>query len=97
MESWMQRIGQYGDGSGFMDPDDYQRDAVVQQFKRQQSIAGDNIATGAGLEVAKQYKFYGLFPTNISAIDLSYDNSDTIEEFTVEFQVQYWTPFTGEA
>jgi len=97
MESWMQRIGQYADGSGLMDPDDYQRDAVVQQFKRQSSNAGDNIATGNGLEVAKQYKFYGLFPTNISAIDLSYDNSDTIEEFTVEFQVQYWTPFTGEA
>ena len=97
MERWMQSIGQYADGSGFMNPADYQRDAVVQQFKRLQSNTGDNIATGAGLEVAKQYKFYGLFPTNISAIDLSYDNSDTIEEFTVEFQVQYWTPFTGEA
>ena len=97
MERWMQTIGQYADGSGEMNPADYQRDAVVQQFKRLSSTTGDNIATGAGLEVAKQYKFYGLFPTNISAIDLSYDNSDTIEEFTVEFQVQYWTPFTGEA
>lgn len=97
MERWMQTIGQYADGSGEMNPTGYQRDAVVQQFKRQQSNTGDNTATGAGLEVAKQYKFYGLFPTNISAIDLSYDNSDTIEEFTVEFQVQYWTPFTGEA
>jgi tetrahydromethanopterin S-methyltransferase subunit B len=38
-----------------------------------------------------KYKFYDIFPTNVSAIDLSYDSSDTIEEFTVEFQVQYWT------
>ena len=34
-----------------------------------------------------EYKFQDIFPTNISAIDLSYDNSDQIEEFTVEFQV----------
>ena len=97
MERWMQTIGQYSDGSGEMNPNTYQVDAVVQQFKRQQSNTGNNDVKGDGLEVAKQYKFYGLFPTNISAIDLSYDNSDTIEEFTVEFQVQYWTPFTGEA
>jgi hypothetical protein len=35
--------------------------------------------------------FYDIFPTNVSQIDLSYDTSDTIEEYTVEFQVQYWT------
>ena len=35
------------------------------------------------------YKFHGTFPTNISDIPLSYDSSDTIEEFTVELQVQW--------
>ena len=97
MERWMQTIGQYADGSGATDPADYQIDAVVKQFSRLPSTTGNNVATGQGLDVAKQYRFYGLFPTNISAIDVSYDNTDTIEEFTVEFQVQYWTPFTGEA
>ena len=29
-----------------------------------------------------------MFPTEVSAIDLSYDSTDTIEEFTVTFQVQ---------
>jgi hypothetical protein len=33
-----------------------------------------------------------IFPTTISSIDLSYDTTDTIEEFTVDFQVQYWYP-----
>jgi len=46
---------------------------------------------------AKEYKFHDIFPTNISAIDLSYDTADTIEEFTVEFQVQYWTPAANKA
>ena len=90
MERWMQEIAQYADGSGLLNPADYQVDAVVKQFKRLPSDT--NAKYGDGLETAKKYKFYGLFPTNIAAIDLSYDTSDTIEEFTVEFQVQYWSP-----
>jgi hypothetical protein len=96
MEAWMQFVGQYADGSGSTSPNDYMRDVLVKQLKRLPSVVGGNAAVGAGLEVAKQYKFYSIFPTNISAIDLSYDTADTIEEFTVEFQVQYWTPYVGE-
>jgi hypothetical protein len=92
MENWMQAIGQYGDASGLTNPEDYMRLANVKQFKRGKSDVGFNKPTGSGLEVAANYKFYDIFPTNISAIDLSYDTTDTIEEFTVEFQVQYWTP-----
>ena len=40
--------------------------------------------------------FNDIFPTNISQIDLSYDSADTIEEYTVEFQVQYWTAGSGQ-
>jgi len=36
-----------------------------------------------------------VFPTNISAIDLAYDTTDTIEEFTVELQVQYFEISAG--
>lgn len=97
MERWMQSIGQYGDGSGFTDPADYMSNAFVKQFKRGKSNVGFNTPFGSGLEVAANYKFYDLFPTNVSAIDLSYDSSDTIEEFTVEFQVQYWTPLGAVA
>ena len=39
----------------------------------------------------RTYKFYDIFPTEVSAIELSYDNSDQIEDFTVTFQVQYFT------
>jgi hypothetical protein len=92
MELWMQKIGQYGDGSGATDPAQYMVDAYVKQFKRSPSALGFNSPVNEGLEAAALYKFYDIFPTNISQIDLSYDTSDTIEEFTVEFQVQYWTP-----
>ena len=92
METWMQTIGQYGDASGTTNPETYMVDAYVKQLKRSASATGFNSPVGGGLQVAALYKFYSIFPTNISAIDLSYDSSDTIEEFTVEFQVQYWTP-----
>jgi hypothetical protein len=90
MEAWMQFTGQYADGSGATDPSTYQRNAEVIQFARQASAL--NKVDTTGLAEAKKYRFYGIFPTNISAIDLSYDTGDTIEEFTVEFQVQYWAP-----
>ena len=42
--------------------------------------------------VLRTYKFYDIWPSDISSpIDLSYDSGDTIEEFTVNFQVQYFT------
>ena len=97
MERWMQSIGQYGDASGFTNPADYMCDAFVKQFKRGRSNVGKDSPEGSGLLVAATYKFFDIFPTNISAIDLSYDSSDTIEEFTVEFQVQYWVPSNEEA
>ena len=95
MEQWMQLIGQYGDASGQVsvtEGDGYMVDAYVKQLRRSPSNLGFGVAEGQGLNAAALYKFYGIFPTNISQIDLSYDTSDTIEEFTVEFQVQYWTP-----
>jgi len=93
-ELWMQSIGQYGDASGASDPKDYMCDAYVKQFKRSKSTTGKDNSTGGGLTTAAVYKFFDIFPTSVSAIDLSYESSDTIEEFTVDFQVQYWTPVT---
>ena len=42
------------------------------------------------MPVLRTYKFYSIFPTNVSQIDLSYDSSDAVEEFTVTLQVQWW-------
>ena len=77
MERWMDGINGHTTNSGLVDPIDYQADLYVDQLDRD----GKSI---------KRYNFRGCFPTNVSAIDLSYDNPNTIEEFTCEFQVQYW-------
>ena len=54
---------------------------------------GKQKATNAKVEVLKIYKFHGIFPTNVSAIELSYDQSDSVEEFTVDLQVQWWDAY----
>ena len=96
MEEWMQTIAQYKDASGTTSPNDYMREATVSQLLRSPSEIGGT--SGQGTDSARtdagQYRFYDIWPTNVSAIDLSYDSSDTIEEFTVEFQVNYWAPLT---
>ena len=57
---------------------DYQAMAKVRQMDRKGKII-------------RTYRFEGIWPSNISAIDLDWGNNDTPEEYTVEFQVQYWT------
>lgn len=41
--------------------------------------------------ITKTYEIIGAFPTNVSMIDLNFDTNDTVEEFTVELNYQYWT------
>jgi hypothetical protein len=81
-EKWMNAINKLSDNTGLNDPATYQADAYVHQLDRN----GQTLRTN---------HFYDLFPTNISAIDLSYDTTDTIQEFTVEMQVHWWEAIKG--
>ena len=90
IERWMHDIAQYQDGSGKSRPSGYMKTATVTQLLR--SSTNLNSTEGQGLVDGKSYTFHDIFPTSLSAIDLSYDSSDVIEEFTVEFQVQFWEP-----
>jgi hypothetical protein len=40
--------------------------------------------------VIKSCNIRGAFPVNLGAVDLSYETTDTIAEFTVEIAYQYW-------
>ena len=46
---------------------------------------------------ARIYKLFDAFPTDVSAIDLSYDTTDAIQEFTVTFQYHYLDVGVGDA
>ena len=86
-EAWMEGISKLDNNLGATDPGAYMTDATVYQLGRGSQASSKN-NQGNDSSILKVYKFKDIFPTNISQIDLSYETSDTIEEFTVEFQVQ---------
>ena len=92
-EEWMDRIAKLDNNLGATTPESYMVDAEVFQLGRGSKINSSGNG-GSNNAVLKQYKMQSIFPTSLSAIDLSYDTGDTIEEFTVEFQVQSFE-YTG--
>jgi len=83
-EKWMNTINRMSDATGLTNPVDYQKDAIVKQLDRDGSVL-------------RSYKFWDIFPTNLSAMDLNYETTDTIQDFTVELQVHWWEAFRGTA
>jgi hypothetical protein len=90
-ERWMNYIVKVSDGSGTINPQEYQTDVTVAQLSRGAHTGLNTRGTqGGAIDVLRKYTIYGVFPTNISQIDLSYNNENEIEEFTVDLQVQWW-------
>ena len=91
-ELWASSVQAYNENftsaAGLGDADDstgYFADMTVHQLAR-------DVKDGDKPKILKSYRFYNVFPSAIAAIDLDFGNNDAIEEFTVELQVQYWTP-----
>tara|TARA_Y200000002_G_scaffold254060_1_gene210601 strand:+ start:322 stop:993 length:672 start_codon:yes stop_codon:yes gene_type:complete len=99
-ERWMNAINKHDNATGEVTPADYQTDMYVNQIGR--APKGTPGSLGGSLDVAeklpilRRYRFHGTFPTNVSAIELSYDQTDSIEEFTVDLQVQWWDVFDAD-
>ena len=93
-EAWMELIAKLDNNLGATNPSSYMSNATVHQLGRGSTV---NSTTNAGADssILASYNFVDIFPTAVSAIDLSYDSGDTIEEFTVEFQVQSFELIRG--
>jgi hypothetical protein len=79
-ERWMNGINSHrGNERNAAAPNQlgYTVDGEVRQFGK------------AGNEL-KKYKFVGLFPTDITPIDVDWGSNDTIEEFSVTLSYQWW-------
>ena len=87
MEEWVDFIAKLENNLGATDPNAYMVNAKVFQLGRGATPSSQN-NNGDRNAVLREYEFIDIFPTNVSSIDLSYDSSDTIEEFVVDFQVQ---------
>lgn len=89
-ESWSNKINmmvsnRYDNEAQAGDLSDYKVDNVeVLQYGK----AGPGDDSG----VIRSYMFYGLWPTQISSIDLDWGRTNQIEMFDVVFSVDYWVP-----
>ena len=92
-EEWVNLIANLDTNLGATDPSAYMVNAKVYQLGRGSTPQSTTNAGNAN-SVLKEYEFQDIFPTTVSAIDLSYDSTDAIEEFTVDFQVQSYN-FAG--
>lgn len=81
IETWSRRVNTYIGNLrdfGTSAPAEYKSRAEVIQYGQ----------TG---NILRTYQFEGIFPLNIGAIELNWESGDQVEEFTVEFAVDYWT------
>jgi len=82
-ELWMSSLNSHVSNlRSLVEPLSYQKDGNVKQY-------------GKAGNVIKEYKFVGLFPIDVSPIELDWSANDTIEEFAVTFAYQWWQS-TGE-
>ena len=80
-EDWMRLIARHDNAKGASGLSEYQTDLTLNQLQRGRAVGDMPAAT---------YAFKGAFPTSLGTIALDWSSTDTIEEYTVEFQYQYW-------
>ena len=92
-EKWSQDINNLATGVGEVNPGAYMGRGQIRQLSRSATVAGATGGTATfdsgDQKVVHEYQVEDIWPSEIGSIDLSYESSDAIEEFTVTFQVQY--------
>lgn len=81
LERWLNGINSHTfniRAPGILPPASYTVDSNVLQYGKM----GD---------VIKKYKFIGMFPVDVSPIDVDWGANDVFEEFSVTFAYQWWT------
>ena len=75
---------------------------AVRQFNPRQGGSGSFARCGGGViqysktgTPLRTYQFNGIFPTEVSSIDLDWNSTDEIERFTVTFQYDWWNVSGG--
>lgn len=77
-EEWSERIQNHNFVIGSNTLVDYFGSAIVRQLDRD----GQQL---------RAYRFEGIWPTAVDAIDLDFDTNDTVEDYGVTLCVQYWS------
>ena len=77
LERWSNGINDLALNTGVVDPADYQTDLTVEQLDRDDTVL-------------KTYIFRSAWPVTISAIELTSENQDALEEFECTWRYQHF-------
>lgn len=83
LEFWSNGIQNLTSTDGITNPSEYQIDMAVHQLDR-------------GGATLKTYKFNDAWPIDVSPIQLSYEQANSIETFDVTFRYNFWSSNTSE-
>lgn len=75
VERWMNGINDTVTNTGLVNAADYQSDLIVEQLDRDDTVL-------------KSYILRGCFPQAVGAIELSYETTNAIEEFSITWRYQ---------
>lgn len=78
LERWMSAMNNHEDNQGADDPTVYTAQLKVQSLDRDANVL-------------REYTFESAWPSDLGPISVSYDNENTLQEYQVTFQYQYWT------
>ena len=81
LEYWSSQILNHGNTTGIVNPSDYTATLTVTQLGR------DDVPL-------RVYQMFNCFPTHIGEIGLDFANAASIQEYPVEFSVDYWLPIS---
>ena len=79
MERWHKGSNNFADNTGVTNAADYQTDLFVEQLDRDDTIL-------------KTYIFRSAFPVSVGQIDLTNEETTTIETFEVQWRYQHFEP-----
>ena len=79
MERWHNGINNFADNTGVTNAADYQTDLFVEQLDRDDTVL-------------KTYIFRSAFPVSVGQIDLTNEETTTIETFEVQWRYQHFEP-----
>jgi len=78
-ESWLSKISSHEGNVGYIKPSDYYATVVLELLSHEDGSA------------IRTYTLINAFPSEVGELALAYDSNDTIGEFSVTWEYNYWT------
>jgi hypothetical protein len=81
-EDWSNAMNNYTDNTGTTNQAEYKAEGLIKLLDRNNNVI-------------KSWKVVGIFPVNISPMQLSWQQNDVVGEFSITFAVEQFDPFDG--